>query len=79
MGHYVVFPNTVPCKEEINMVVASSMTCKIDLIWRHMKTLYIYNCLRKLQGTMLFLKLYQYQYFFFYPLHTEIQDVIHKR
>ena len=27
-------------KEEVNMSVASRMTCKIGLIWRHMKTLY---------------------------------------
>ena len=31
MGHFVVFSNTVPCKEETNMAVASMMTCKIDL------------------------------------------------
>ena len=39
MGHLVMFSNTMPCKEETNMVVASMMTCKIGLIWRHMKTL----------------------------------------
>ena len=27
-------------QKETNMVVASRMTCKIGLIWRHMKTLY---------------------------------------
>ena len=37
MGHFVVFSNTVLCKEETNMAVASVMTCKIDLIWSHMK------------------------------------------
>ena len=33
------FSNTVPCKQETNMAVTSMMTCKIYLIWRHMKTL----------------------------------------
>ena len=27
--YFVTFPNTVPCKQETNMVVASMMTCKI--------------------------------------------------
>ena len=27
-------------QKETNMVVASRMTCKIGLIWHHMKTLY---------------------------------------
>ena len=35
-----MFSNTVPCKEETNTVVKSTMTCKIGLIWGHMKTLY---------------------------------------
>ena len=29
-------------QKETNMAVASRMTCKIAVIWRHMKTLY--NC-----------------------------------
>ena len=34
--------------KETNMVVASRMTCKIGLIWRHMKILYCANWLWKL-------------------------------
>ena len=34
-----LFFNTVPCEEETNIAVASIMTFKIGLIWRHMKTL----------------------------------------
>ena len=37
--HFLVFFNTAPCKEETNTAVASMMTCKIDLIWRRIKTL----------------------------------------
>ena len=29
-------------QKETNVAVASRMTCKIGLIWRHMKTLYNY-------------------------------------
>ena len=29
-------------RKKTNMTVASMMTCKIGLIWRHMKTLYSY-------------------------------------
>ena len=43
MEHFVVFSNTVPYEEETNMAVAIMMTCKISLIWRHMKTVYWYN------------------------------------
>ena len=43
MGHFVVFSNTAPCKEETNMAVGSVMTCKIDMIWCHMKTLYLHD------------------------------------
>ena len=34
--------NTLPCKKETNMMVVSIMTRKIGLIYRHMKTIYIY-------------------------------------
>ena len=40
MEQFVPFPNTFTCEQETNMVVASMMTCKICLIWRHMKTPY---------------------------------------
>ena len=40
MEHFAVLSNTVPCKKETNMVVANTMTYKLALIWRHMKTLY---------------------------------------
>ena len=46
-GHFLVFSYTAPCEEDTNMAVKNAMTCKIGLIWRHMKTpyynLYIYN------------------------------------
>ena len=35
-----MFSYTVSHEEETNMAVASMMTCKIGLIWCHMKTLY---------------------------------------
>ena len=38
--HFIVFSYTWPCQEETNMAAVSMMTCKIGLIWRHMKTLY---------------------------------------
>ena len=38
-GHFLVFSYTGSCEEETNMAVESTMTCKIGLIWRHMKTL----------------------------------------
>ena len=37
LRHFVAFSNTAPYKEETNMAVASTMTCKIGLLWRHMK------------------------------------------
>ena len=37
---WLYFSNTRLWWEETNMAVASKMTCKIGLIWRHMKTLY---------------------------------------
>ena len=40
MVHFVAFPYTFTCKQETNMAVASMMTCKICLIWRHMKNPY---------------------------------------
>ena len=40
MEHFVTFPYTFTRERETNMVVASMMTCKICLIWRHMKTPY---------------------------------------
>ena len=40
LWHLLVFSYTAPCEEETNMAVESAMTCKIGLIWRHMKTLY---------------------------------------
>ena len=39
LGHFDVFSNTGLWKQETNMAVTSMMTCKIGLIWRHMKTL----------------------------------------
>ena len=39
-GTYVVFSNTVSCRKETDMAVTSMITCKIGLIWRHMKTMY---------------------------------------
>ena len=36
-GHFVEFSNTAPCTKETNMAMASKMTCKIGLIWRHIK------------------------------------------
>ena len=40
VGPFVVFSNARLWGKETNMAVASMMTCKIGLIWRHMKTLY---------------------------------------
>ena len=40
MEHFVTFPYTFTHEQETNMAVASMMTCKICLIWRHMKTPY---------------------------------------
>ena len=34
-----LFSYTAPCEEETNMAVESAMTCKLDCIWCHMKTL----------------------------------------
>ena len=39
MKHFVIFLYPT-MQKETNMAVASRMTCKIGLIWRHMKTLY---------------------------------------
>ena len=44
--HFLVFSYTAPCEEETNMAVESAMTCKIGLIWRHMKTLYTHVIVR---------------------------------
>ena len=37
---YAPASSAIQCEEEINMAVASMMTCKICLKWRHMKTLF---------------------------------------
>ena len=37
LGHFVVFSYTGLWRKETNMAVASMMTRKIGLIWRHMK------------------------------------------
>ena len=37
--HFVVFSNTGLWQKETNMAVASTMTCKIGLMWHHIKTL----------------------------------------
>ena len=40
LQHHVVFSNTRLWRKETNMAIVGMMTCKIGLIWRHMKALY---------------------------------------
>ena len=40
MEHFVVLSNAKPYKKETSIAVTIMITCKIALIWCHMKALY---------------------------------------
>ena len=60
LGHLVVFSDTGLWWEETKMAVASKMTCKIGLIWRHTKTLYNVLSLETSRNVTLWIQCYHW-------------------